>query len=477
MDLNKINSVYFIGIGGIGMSALARYFNAMGKKVSGYDKTPTKLTAELIAEGIDIHFDDHIRNIPSYIKELPYNTDNILVVTTPAVPKDHSEYVFFNLNGFNIKKRAEVLGMITETAYTIAVAGTHGKTTTSSLVAHILKFAGLDPSAFLGGITQNYNTNLLLSSKLKDQHSRPNDSSGRAASDTQHLVVVEADEYDRSFLTLHPEIAVITSCDADHLDIYGDKNSVEESFSLFAKQVRSILILKKNIVSKINAPLKAISYAVNDDSADYFAQHIKIENGYYHYEIVTPVTIYDNITLGLPGLHNVENSVAAVAIACQLNIPEKIIREALASFKGVRRRFDYHIKTDELVFIDDYAHHPEELKAAISSAKEMYPGKKITGIFQPHLYSRTRDFADEFAKSLDLLDECILMEIYPARELPIDGVTSQMLLNKMRSVNKSICQKADLIEEIKKRDLQVLMTMGAGDIDTFIDSLKQELSK
>lgn len=468
MDLKKIHSVYFLGIGGIGMSALARYFNAMGKRVAGYDKTSTKLTDELIAEGIEIHFEDHIRNIPKYIKELPYDIDNILIVFTPAVPLDHSEYVFFNLNGFNIKKRAEVLGMITESAHTIAVAGTHGKTTTSSLTAHILKSAGLDPSAFLGGITQNYNTNLLLSSNLKNSELRTSDS---------ELIVVEADEYDRSFLTLHPEIAVITSVDADHLDIYGDKNHVEESFSLFAKQVKSKLILKKSIVGKVKAELKPITYAVNDESADYFAKDIIIENGFYKYSIVTPITIYENVVMGLAGLHNVENSVAAVAIACQLNISEEIIRKALASFKGVKRRFDYHIKTDKLVFIDDYAHHPEELKAAISSAKEMYPGKKITGIFQPHLFSRTRDFADDFARSLDLLDECILMEIYPARELPIEGVSSQMLLNKMKSANKSICQKTDLIEEVSKREIEVLMTMGAGDIDTFVESIKNELNK
>ncbi len=466
MELNKIHSVYFLGIGGIGMSALARYFNAMGKRVAGYDKTSTKLTDELIAEGIDIHFEDHIRNIPKYFKELPYDTDNILIVFTPAVPLDHSEYVFFNLNGFNIKKRAEVLGMITQSAHTIAVAGTHGKTTTSSLIAHILKSAGLDPSAFLGGITQNYNTNLLLSSSLKSNNQPPT---------TNNYIVVEADEYDRSFLTLYPEIAVITSVDADHLDIYGDKNHVEESFSLFAKQVKSKLILKKSIVGKVNAELTPITYAVNDESADYFAKDIKIENGFYKYTVVTPVAVYDNIIMGLPGLHNVENSVAAVAIVCELNISEDIIRNALASFKGVKRRFDYHIKTDKLIFIDDYAHHPEELKAAISSAKEMYPGKKITGIFQPHLFSRTRDFADDFARSLDLLDECILMEIYPARELPIEGVSSQMLLNKMKSSNKSICQKNDLIEEVSKRDIEVLMTMGAGDIDTFVESIKNEL--
>lgn len=473
MELNKIHSVYFLGIGGIGMSALARYFNAMGKRVAGYDKTSTKLTDELIAEGIEIHFEDHIRNIPKYFKELPFDTDNILIVFTPAVPLDHSEYVFFNLNGFNIKKRAEVLGMITQSAHTIAVAGTHGKTTTSSLTAHILKSAGLDPSAFLGGITQNYNTNLLLSSNLKSNNQLPI-AIGTA---TNNHIVVEADEYDRSFLTLHPDIAVITSVDADHLDIYGDKSHVEESFSLFAKQVKSKLILKKNIVGKVNANKTPITYAVNDESADYFAQNIKIDNGYYHYEIVTPESIFENIVLGLPGLHNVENSVAAVAIACQLNISEDIIRKALASFKGVKRRFDYHIKTDKLVFIDDYAHHPEELKAAISSAKEMYPGKKITGIFQPHLFSRTRDFADDFAKSLDLLDECILMEIYPARELPIEGVSSQMLLNKMKSTNKTICQKSDLIKEVGKREIEILMTMGAGDIDTFVESIKMELTK
>ncbi|MGZ4054713.1 MAG: UDP-N-acetylmuramate--L-alanine ligase [Bacteroidia bacterium] len=466
MDLKNLKHIYFLGIGGIGMSALARYFKAMGKNVSGYDKTPTKLTDELIAEGIDIHFEDHIRNIPAVIKELPYDIDNILIVYTPAVPKDHSEYVFFNLNGFNIKKRAEVLGMITETAHTIAVAGTHGKTTTSSLIAHILKTAGLDPSAFLGGITQNYNTNLLLSEKLKTQH---------PISNIKDLIVVEADEYDRSFLTLHPEIAVITSVDADHLDIYGDEKFVQESYSLFSRQVKSKLILKKSILTKVDSGKKAITYSASDETADYFAQEIKIDKGAYHYEIVTPVSIFYNMTLGLPGLHNVENSIAAVAVACEMNISEEVIRKALASFRGVRRRFDYHIKTDNLVYIDDYAHHPEELRASISSAKEMYPDKKITGIFQPHLFSRTRDFADDFARSLDLLDECILMEIYPAREQPIEGVTSQMLLNKMKLINKSICQKNDLVEKISKLDLDVLMTMGAGDIDTFVEPITKEL--
>lgn len=464
--MKKYKHIYFLGIGGIGMSALARYFHAMGIRVSGYDKTPTKLTAELIAEGIDIHFEDNIRFIPKEIKELPYDHENILVVYTPAVPVSHSEYVFFDVNGFNIKKRAEVLGLITQDSRTIAVAGTHGKTTTSSLIAHILKTAGLDPSAFLGGITQNYKTNLLLSSMLGANNQQPT---------TSNLVVVEADEYDRSFLTLHPEIAVITSVDADHLDIYGDKSQVEESFSLFAKQVRSILILKKSIVSKVDSGKKAITYSVDDDTADYFARNINIDNGEYQYEIVTPANIFENMTLGQPGLHNVENSVAATAVACEMGIPENHIRTALQTFKGVKRRFDYHIKTKDLVFIDDYAHHPEELKATISSARQMYPGKKITGIFQPHLFSRTRDFADEFARSLDLLDECILMEIYPARELPVEGVTSQMLLDKMQLKNKMVCSKENIVEEIAQRNIEVLLTMGAGDIDTFVEPIRKKL--
>jgi UDP-N-acetylmuramate--alanine ligase len=469
MDFKNITHIYFIGIGGIGMSALARYFNAMGKSVSGYDKTPTKLTDELIAEGINIHFEDNIRLIPPAIKKLPYDVENILIIYTPAVPKDHSEYVFFNLNGFNIKKRAEVLGMITETSHTIAVAGTHGKTTTSSLIAHILKTANLDLSAFLGGITQNYNTNLLLSSNLKvnNQQQPP----------TNNLVVVEADEYDRSFLTLHPEIAIITSVDADHLDIYSDEKYMKESYSLFARQVKSKLILKKSIVTKVDSGKKVITYSVSDETSDYFSQNIKIENGAYHYEIVTPATIFYDIVLGLPGLHNVENSVAAVAVAYEMNISEDDIRKALKTFGGVKRRFDYQIKTDKLIFIDDYAHHPEELKAAINSAKQMYPQKKITGIFQPHLFSRTRDFAEDFAKSLDLLDECILMEIYPARELPIEGINSQLLFDKMKLTNKSICQKQNLVEEIGKKKLEVLLTLGAGDIDTFVEPIKKELMK
>lgn len=467
MKLSSIDNIYFLGIGGIGMSALARYFKAMGKNVSGYDKTPTKLTDELIAEGIEIHFEDDVTKIAEDFKSKELKS-RILIVYTPAVPKDHSEYAFFSTNGFTIKKRSEVLGMITAASYTLAVAGTHGKTTTSSLIAHILKTANLDPSAFLGGITQNYKTNLLLSSSLNTNNQQPT---------TNNYVVVEADEYDRSFLTLHPEIAVITSMDADHLDIYGDKSHVEESFVLFAKQVRSKLIVKESIAEKIEIDKTKITYAVNDSTADFYAKDIRIENGAYHYAIATPNGVFEHLTLGQPGLHNVENSVAAVAVAVQLTISEDNIRKALETFRGVKRRFDYHIKTDQLVFIDDYAHHPEELKATINSAKEMYPGKKITGIFQPHLFSRTRDFADDFAASLDLLDECILMEIYPARELPVEGVTSAMLLNKMHSTQKSILQKNELVDALSKKELDVLLTMGAGDIDTFVEPIRKKLEE
>lgn len=465
--MNNFKYIYFLGIGGIGMSAIARYFNVMGKSVSGYDKTPTKLTSELIAEGIEIHFEDDINLIKSEIKKADLN--EVLIVYTPAVPANHTELNYFKNNNFNIKKRAEVLGIITKATNTIAVAGTHGKTTTSSLIAHILKVANLDPSAFLGGITQNYNTNLLLSKSLGVSLS-PVERVGERS-----LMVVEADEYDRSFLTLFPQMAVITSVDADHLDIYGDKKYMEESYSLFAKQVQSKLVIKKSIESTINSGKQVITYSINDVTADYYAQHIIIENAQYHYDIVTPTAVFKNMTLGLPGLHNVENSIAAVAIACLMDVSEEDIRKALQTFGGVKRRFDYQIKTEKLVFIDDYAHHPEELKATINSVKEMYPAKKITGIFQPHLFTRTRDFADDFAKSLDLLDECILLEIYPARELPIEGVNSKMLLDKMKLNNKIICQKQDLVKIVCERELDVLLTLGAGDIDTFVQPLKAEL--
>lgn len=466
VSLSNITHVYFIGIGGIGMSALARYFNAQGKQVSGYDKTRTKLTDELVAEGIDIHFEDNIDIVDPAIRNASSGSEKsrVLIVITPAVPKDHAELVYFSQTEFNILKRSEVLGEITRQANTIAVAGTHGKTTTSSLTAHILRSSGMDISAFLGGVTQNYNTNLLLSSSLKN-----------AENDSNEIVVVEADEYDRSFLTLHPAIAVITSVDADHLDIYGSKEFVEESYLLFSQQVSDTLIVKKSIAAKFSeSKAETITYAVNDN-ADYSAKNIEIKDGQYVYDIHTPAGVIERVTIGLPGLHNVENSIAATAVARKMGANDKAIRNALASFRGVKRRFDYQVKTKNLVYIDDYAHHPEELKACINSVRQLYPGKKITGIFQPHLYSRTRDFAKEFAESLSLLDELLLMEIYPARELPIQGVSSEMLLKDVKCKSKRVVQKDDLLNEIRNTEVEVLLTLGAGDIDTFVEPIKAEL--
>ncbi len=457
MKFEQTHTIYFLGIGGIGMSALARYFNAMGKQVIGYDKTQTSLTDELVAEGIHVHFTEN--ESPAVLGLTPENT---LVVYTPAVPKDHKELVYFTDKGFNVKKRAEVLGLITEGSFAIAVAGTHGKTTTSSLIAHILKSAGIDCSAFLGGITQNYNTNLFIGKTLGDRNA---------------VTVVEADEYDRSFLTLHPDLAVITSIDADHLDIYGNKEHMHESYNLFAKQVKpgGTLVAKTGtepVQHGVGANI--ISYALKSE-ADVFSHHRIISNGRYQYAVKGKDWEIQELTLGLPGLHNVENSVAAVIIARLMKISDDEIRKALASFKGVKRRFEYQIRNEKLVFIDDYAHHPEELKACILSVRELYPSKKITGVFQPHLFTRTRDFADGFVKSLSLLDEVILLDIYPARELPIAGVTSAMLLDGIESKSKMICSKRELVAELKKRKLEVLLTLGAGDIDALVEPVKNAL--
>lgn len=461
-DFKNIKHVYFLGIGGIGMSALARYFKVNGKNVAGYDKTPTSLTTELINEGIAVHFDDNINSAPGYILDAIKNEQgSLLVIHTPAVPKNHSEYVYLKECGIRIIKRSEALGLITEQLYTVAVAGTHGKTTVSSLITHILKTAGVDCTAFLGGITQNYNTNFLLSKSNSDNNP----------------VVVEADEYDRSFLTLSPNIAVITSVDSDHLDIYGNREHVLESYTLFSKKIKSggKLILKKPVKETLGIT-NCISYSLNE-KADYYASDVKINNGTFTYSIVCKNQIITDLTLGLPGMHNIENSVAATAVAMEMNIPTKKIKEALASFRGVKRRFDYQIKTNKLIYIDDYAHHPEELKACISSVKQLYPTKKITGVFQPHLFTRTRDFADDFARSLELLDELLLMEIYPARELPIEGITSAMLLNKIKLQHKQVCQKNELVNKVVQTKPEVLLTLGAGDIDTFVEPIKIALEK
>ena len=456
MRFENLKMVYFIGIGGIGMSALARYFHALGKNVSGYDKTPTSLTDELIREGIAVHFED----VPEKIMQLDVHKEDCLVVYTPAVPKDHGELNYFIQHGYAVLKRAQVLGLITENHFTIAVAGTHGKTTTSSMIAHILKASGINCIAFLGGISNNYGSNLLLPDKTSDKS----------------IVIAEADEYDRSFLALHPDIAVITSMDADHLDIYGDKNYMEDSYRLFAQQVKGngVLISKSGLpIGKINAAQK--TYALAGD-ADYIASAIQIKNHRYYFNWHNHVGSIENLFTLMPGRHNVENIIAAIAVARQVGIPEEKIAAAVQSYSGVRRRFDYRIQSEDLVFIDDYAHHPEELRACISSVRELYPGKKITGIFQPHLFTRTRDFADGFAKSLSLLDELILLDIYPARELPLAGVTSKMILDRVTIPNKTLCRKEEVTEELNARKIEVLLTLGAGDIDQLVEPVKYFLT-
>jgi UDP-N-acetylmuramate--alanine ligase len=461
-QFDNIKTVYFLGIGGIGMSAIARYFNHFGKIVSGYDKTETELTLELTKEGIKINYSENLEHIKSILNN--YKPEEYLFVYTPAIPKSHSEFQYLNENKIQIHKRAEVLGKITNAFKTIAVAGTHGKTTTSSMLAHILKHSGFNTFAFLGGITKNYNTNLILGNPNQKDNT---------------WLVVEADEYDRSFLTLAPDIAIITSVDADHLDIYGNEKYMHESYSLFANLVdKTGHLIVKNTVDKTIGKVhpNQVTYSLNSKT-DIVADNVRIEQGYFHFDVKSNSNNYSNLKLGMPGLHNVENSIAASAVSSYLGIDNTTLNAALSSFQGVKRRFDYRIKSEGLVYIDDYAHHPEELKACINSVKQLYPNKKVTGIFQPHLFSRTRDFADAFAESLDLLDDCILLEIYPARELPIDGINSNMLLNKMVLKNKMLCEKEQLLKEIEKREIEVLITLGAGDIDQLVKPIENLLSK
>ncbi len=462
MSFAKIEVYYFLGIGGIGMSALARYFHTQGHHVLGYDKTRTALTTELEMEGIAVHYDDSILEIPQLVKLT--EKQKVMVVYTPAIPKNSIELNWFSENEYTLLKRSQVLGLITEHSRTIAVAGTHGKTTTSTLIAHILQHAGWGCNAFLGGISSNYNTNLLLSKSAL-------------------WTVVEADEYDRSFLTLSPTISIITSTDADHLDIYGSHEYMLESFQLFALKTRhrGALIVKKELNLGIpETEFQVAEYSLNEH-AEFKGENVRIENGEYFFDLkIKPepnsvgfrykevsVTI-SNLQLGLPGRHNVENAVAACAAVIMAGITEPQLRAALAAFKGVRRRFEYRIKRQDLVLIDDYAHHPEELKACINSVKELYPNSNITGVFQPHLFSRTRDFADEFAKSLDLLDQIVLLPIYPARELPIEGVHSQMLLDKMSNPEKILVEKSELLAELSRKPRQVVLMLGAGDIDALV---------
>ena len=459
--MQHIRYVYLLGIGGIGMSALARYFKADAKVVSGYDKTPTPLTDSLVSEGIEIHFDDDVNCIPFAIRNATNKTE-VLVILTPAVPANHSELVFFKSNGYEIAKRSKVLGMLSADHFTLAVAGTHGKTTTSTLLAHILHSAGLNCSAFLGGISTNFKSNLLIGDSSKPDHK----------------VVVEADEFDRSFLTLFPNLAIITSMDADHLDIYGDPNEMQNTYRVFAAQVkREGLLLYKQGLEIGNPQCRKMTYSIKaNEAADFRGENIRVENGEYKFTLETPALKIENLTLGLPGRHNVENAVAASGLALECGVSPSALKQALASFKGAQRRFEVQVKNENTVYIDDYAHHPEELRAAISSARELYPDKKIAGIFQPHLYSRTRDFADGFAESLSLLDTLYMIELYPARETAIPGVNSQMILDKVSIVDKYLVSRNDLLIKLTNEKPEVLLTLGAGDIDQLVKPIAQLLS-
>jgi UDP-N-acetylmuramate--alanine ligase len=456
-NLKEIESVYMVGIGGIGMSALARYFLNLGLRVGGYDRTPTQLTSELAGEGCDIHFTEDINLISRFFRD-PHHT---MVIFTPAVPEEHKELDFFRKKGFYIKKRSEVLGLITANSKTAAVAGTHGKTTVSSMLAHILHHSGISCNAFVGGIMKNYGSNVLLAS-------------GEA------MTVVEADEFDRSFLHLFPFVAVVTSCDPDHLDIYKDYESLTMAFNQFAVQVRTdgSLLLNKKVAGKISSKdsVKTYTYSM-DGKADFFAENIRMEGKNQFFDLVFPDSRQQNLVLEIPGTVNIENAVAAAAAAWLLGTNPSAISRALATYRGVRRRFDIQLMTDDKVYIDDYAHHPEEIRAFIRSVREILPDKNLTGIFQPHLYSRTRDFADEFAISLSDLDELILLDIYPAREEPIPGVTSALILDKVKLRKKQLCRMDRLMNLLSKKQLEVLVTMGAGNIDQMVEPVKKFLTQ
>ena len=427
------------------MSALARYFKSIGKNVSGYDKTETELTNALIESGIDIHFKDEINLIPT-----DYYIENTLVVITPAIPTTHSQWNYFLEREFVVKKRAEVLGLITKDTFCFAVAGTHGKTTTSSILGHILYQSGVDVTSFLGGIVENYNSNLIGTGKT--------------------ITVVEADEFDRSFLHLYPNIACVTSMDADHLDIYGDSSAIEASFLEFANKItdKSQLFITKNL------DLEGVTVAVNEN-ADYIATNVRIENGNYVFDVQTPTELIPNLQFGLPGKHNLTNALMALAMAKTFGTANEDIATALKSFKGIKRRFSYQIKESNLVYIDDYAHHPTEIDAVFQAVSELYPNQKVLTVFQPHLYSRTKDFADGFAKSLSKFDEVVLLDIYPARELPIEGITSSWLLDKMTNNHKKLVSKIDLISEILKSEAKIIVTIGAGDIGELVPTIKKAL--
>ena len=458
MNITQIQSIYFIGAGGIGMSALIRYFLFNGIPVAGYDRTPSPLIDRLISEGAAIHYTDNVELIPEQFR-LP---DQTVVVYTPAVPESHTELTFFQTNGFEVLKRSQMLGIITQSKRGLCIAGTHGKTTTSSMTAHLLKQSHVDCNAFLGGILKNYDSNLMVSEQ-------------------SDLTVVEADEYDRSFHQLIPYMAVITSVDPDHLDIYGTPEVYRESFETFTSLVRpsGVLIMKYglNLTPRLQSGVKLFTYSASDEKADFRARNIRISNGEIVFDFAGPSLMIPNIQLGVPIKINIENGVAAMTLAWLNGVSPDEIQRAMNTFAGAERRFDFRLKNEHIVFMDDYAHHPEELKNCILSVKELYPRQKVTGIFQPHLYTRTRDFIAEFAQSLSLLDELILLDIYPAREKPIPGITSQVIFNKVTCPNKTLCTKEQLLEIIANGTYDVVLTLGAGDIDRLVEPIKEILEK
>ena len=454
-----VKRVYFLGIGGIGMSALARYFNEKGIAVSGYDKTETVLTKKLQAEGIAVHYEDNIEFIDKAAE---------LVVYTPAVPKDHKELNYFLENKYNLVKRSEVLGAITNSTYSICIAGTHGKTTTSTMVAHILRHSGYGCNAFLGGIAVNYDSNFWSQIPTLSESSEKN------------VSVVEADEYDRSFLKLTPDVAIISSMDPDHLDIYGTAENMEQAFIDFSARIKPGGLLLSKYGLKRTDDLEAtehLTFHLHNENASVYAANIKMMNGSYQFDVLMQYWELRDVVLNMGGLHNIENMIAAISVAHYLEIENDKIREAVADFRGVKRRFEYIVKNEEQVMVDDYAHHPEELRALINGAKELFPDKKCTVIFQPHLFSRTKDLADGFAETLDLADEVILLPIYPARELPMEGVNSEMILHKMKNNNKMVLDKTEVLEWIKNNKTELLITAGAGDIDIMVEPIKNIISK
>jgi UDP-N-acetylmuramate--alanine ligase len=456
MIWTNLDSVYFIGVGGIGMSALARYFVSQGKAVAGYDRVSTALTDQLVREGIDIYFEDRSRLIPSAFR----NPERTLVIYTPAIPENHQQLNYFRNGGFRVIKRSVALGEVFNTGRGIGVAGTHGKTSISTMLAHILHSSTLGCNAFLGGISKNNSSNLYL-----DPASR--------------VIVAEADEFDRSFLTLFPEIAVVSSMDADHLDIYHSEENIRKGFEAYIGQIRDKgkLILKFGLNPDVPDHVTFFTYAMDSPEADYRVENLKQEGLGYRFNVRTPGSLLPEIVMQVPGILNVENALAAVAVCHQLGLPSEQITQALSEYRGVRRRFDLQVHSGKRVYIDDYAHHPTEIRAFLSSVRSLFPGKRITGIFQPHLYSRTRDFAEPFARSLELLDQLILMEIYPAREEPIPGVDAAMILDRVQLDEKVLISREQLMRVVKERDPEILVTMGAGDIDKFVEPLKEWCSR